>query len=99
MEGIEQEIVGGQQTSFGPGLHDGTDIVPYYKSLLLCIIHMVHRYQHVVQSVQKCQHVGCVVWTTVSMVLEDTSSMPDGSTHCDGEVEASLMVRLKPASW
>lgn len=60
------------------------DIVPYYDiSVLLCVIHMVCRYQNVVQSVQKCDHVGCVVWTKVGMAVEDTISMCDGGTHCD----------------
>ncbi|KAJ3595988.1 hypothetical protein NHX12_002397 [Muraenolepis orangiensis] len=49
-------------------------LVPCYNiSVLLCITHMVRRYQHVVRSVQKCPHVVRVVWTTVGMVLlEDT---------------------------
>lgn len=45
------------------------DIVPHCNiSVLLCIIHMVHWYDNVVQSVQKCENAVYVVWTKVSMV-------------------------------
>lgn len=63
VEGIQQEIVGGQQTVLDQGCMMEADIVPY-DNTALC--HMARWYQNVVQSVQKCEHVGCAVWTRLT---------------------------------
>ncbi|CAL8270602.1 unnamed protein product [Lota lota] len=44
------------------------EAVPYYNTILLCIIPTVCRYQNVV---------GCVVWTRAG------GALCDASTHCD----------------
>ena len=61
-------------------------VVPYYNvpgSLMVCIIHTLWWYENVVESVQKCENMGCVVWSKVGIPVEDTMRIGDGSTHCD----------------
>ena len=61
-------------------------VVPYYNvpvSLLVCIIQTLWWYENVVESVQKCENMGCVVWSKVGMTVEDTMCIGDGSAHCD----------------
>lgn len=35
------------------------------------------------ESVQKCENVGCVVWSKDVMTVEDTMRVGNGSAHCD----------------
>lgn len=58
--------------------------VPYNNvpvSVMVCIICL--------ESVQKCEHMGCVVWSKDGMMAEDTMRIGDDSTHCD--VPTTLM--------
>lgn len=72
VEGTELDIVGGQQTSFGPVLHDGSWHCPGRQhNWLLRIIHVGCWYQHVVPAVQKCDNVVCVVWARGDTAVED----------------------------
>lgn len=60
-------------------------VVPYHNvpvPLMVCIIHTLWSFENVAQSVQKCEKMGCVVWSKVGMTVEDTG-IGDGSTHCD----------------
>lgn len=41
VESVEQELVGGQQTRFGSGLHDG-NFYNTQSAVLFCIIHKAH---------------------------------------------------------
>ena len=50
-------------------------VVPYNNvpvSLVVCIIYTFWWDENVVESVQKCEHMGCVIWSKVGMTVEDT---------------------------
>ena len=47
--------------------------------------------ENVVESVQKCENMGCVVWSKVGMTVEDTMHIGDGSAHCDVPTTVGLM--------
>lgn len=83
--GIAREMVGGQQTRFGLELHDESShpILQRTGFLMVCIIHTLCWYENVVESVQKWENMGCVVWSKVGMTVEDTMRIGDGSAHCD----------------
>lgn len=106
VEGTELDIVGGQQTSFGPVLHDGSWHCPIRQhNWLLRIIRVGCWYQHVVLAVQKCDNVVCVVWAEGDMAVEDICN---GCTHhfgqnhrrwlCDRRCSFPFCWRWNPAS-
>ena len=92
--GIAREMVSGQQTTFGPGLHDESSSCPILQRTgFFDGLHysMLWWNENVVESVQKCENMGCVVWSKVGMTVEDTMHIGDGSAHCDVPTTVGLM--------